>query len=83
MRNDRHTFEEEYNLNFSNINQNNTLTSSLIISEYTGKDTLFINLYDDNDQSVYNYVINDPNFDTHKCEDNVKLVKKSTFFRCC
>ena len=36
MRNDRHTFEEEYNFNFSNINPNNTLTSSLIISEYAG-----------------------------------------------
>ena len=58
MRNDRHTFEEEYNFNFSNINPNNTLTSSLIISEYAGKDTLFINLYDDNNQSVYNYAIN-------------------------
>jgi Ras-related protein Rab-6A len=32
---------------------------------------------------IYNYIINDPNFDKHKCEDNVKLVKKSTFFRCC
>merc|ERR1711991_1000519 len=58
MRNDRHTFEEEYNFNFSNINSNKTLTSSLIISEYAGKDTLFINLYDDNDQSVYIYAIN-------------------------
>ena len=58
MRNDRHTFEEEYNFNFSNFNPNNTLTSSLIISEYAGKDTLFINLYDENYQSVYNYAIN-------------------------
>lgn len=32
---------------------------------------------------IYNYIINDANFDTHKCEENVKLVKKSTFFRCC
>ena len=49
---------KKINIGNININPNNTLTSSLIISEYAGKDTLFINLYDDNDQPVYNYAIN-------------------------
>jgi len=57
IRSKNHNFDEEYELSLTS-NGSKKIISSLIVSDYSGTDTLLIELKDYNDDIIYNYKLN-------------------------
>ena len=57
IRSKNHTFDEQYELSLTS-NGSQKIISSLIVSDYSGADTLLIELTDYNDDIIYNYNLN-------------------------
>ena len=57
IRSKNHTLDEEYELSLAS-NGSKKIISSLIVSDYSGTDTLLIELKDFKDDIIYNYKLN-------------------------